>query len=98
MLLGLTLSSQRGITAASTFTTRAEAEAAVAGAFDANAANVSEWTGAGANGRLVLNAPFSGGSVLQRGAAAAAPGTGVRVVLQGNGAGGYNILTGFPTP
>ena len=96
--LAARLSSQRGISAASTFATRAEAEAAVAGAFDANAANVSAWTASGANGRLVLNAPFSGGSVLQRGAAAATPGTGVRVVLQGNGSGGYNILTGFPTP
>ena len=96
--LAARLSSQPGITAASTFATRAEAEAAVAGAFDANAANVSAWTASGANGRLVLNAPFSGGSVLQRGADAAAPGNGVRVVLQGNGSGEYHILTGFPTP
>ena len=96
--LAARLSSQPGITAASTFATRAEAEAAVAGAFDANAANVSAWTASGANGRLVLNAPFSGGSVLQRGAAAAAPGNSVRVVLQGNGSSGYHILTGFPTP
>lgn len=84
--------------AASSFATRAEAEAAVAGAFDHNAAQVANWVGGGANGRLVLNAPFSGGSVLQSGASAAAPGTGVRVVLQGNGSGGYNVLTGFPTP
>ena len=96
--LAARLSSQRGITAASSFTTRAEAEAAVAGAFDANAVAVSAWTSSGANGRFVLNAPFSGGLVLQRGAAAASPGTGVRVVLQGNGSGGYHTLTGFPTP
>jgi RHS repeat-associated protein len=96
--LAARLSSQSGITTASTFATRAEAEAAVARALDVNAAKVSTWTGAGANGRLVLNAPFSGGSVLQRGAAAAIRATGVRVVLQGNGSGGYYILTGFPTP
>ena len=96
--LAARLSSQRGITAASSFATRAEAEAAVAVAFDANASSVATWTGSGANGRLVLNAPFSGGTVLPRGAASAVPGTGVRVVLQGNGSGGFHILTGFPTP
>ncbi len=84
--------------AASTFASRAEAEAAVAGAFDANAAQVGQWVSSGASGRLVINAPFSGGRVLLQGATKATPGTGVRVVLQGNGAGGYHILTGFPTP
>lgn len=84
--------------AASTFATRAEAEAAISGAFDHNAAQLSNWMGGGAQGRLILNAPFSGGSVLQSGAFAAAPGTGVRAVLPGNGSGAYNILTGFPTP
>jgi hypothetical protein len=96
--LGARLSAQPGIPAASTFVTRAEAEAAAAGALDANAAQVSSWVNAGASGRQVLNAPFSGGMVLQRGAAAAGPGTGVRFVLQSNGSGGYYILTGFPTP
>ena len=84
--------------AASTFATRAEAEAATSSAFDHNAAQLSNWMGGGAQGRLILNAPFSGGSVLQSGASAVAPGTGVRAVLQGNGSGAYNILTGFPTP
>jgi len=96
--LAARLASQPGIPTASTFATRAEAEAAVSAAFDVNGANVSAWINTGANGRLVLNAPSSGGLVLQRGATAAVPGTGIRVVLQGNGSGGYFILTGFPTP
>ena len=45
-----------------------------------------------------VNAPFSGGSVLVRGASSPAAGTGVRVVLQGNGSGAYHVLTGFPVP
>ncbi|MBL9171544.1 MAG: hypothetical protein JNN07_27680, partial [Verrucomicrobiales bacterium] len=48
------LSAQPGIPAASTFVTRAEAEAAVSGAFNANAAQVSSWVNAGASGKLIL--------------------------------------------
>jgi RHS repeat-associated protein len=86
------------MTAASTFANRAEAEAAIAGALDANAAELADWISAGANGRLELEGSFSGGSVLQRGASGTVPGNGLRVVLQGNGSGGYFILTGFPVP
>ncbi len=67
-------------------------------AFDYEASTVANWISGGAQGRQVLNAPWSGGTVLQSGAASATSGTGVRVVLQGNGSGGYHILTGFPTP
>jgi hypothetical protein len=95
--LAARLSSEQGIKAASTFVSRAEAEVAVSGAFDANAGEVANWIGTGAKGRLALNAPFSGGSVLQRGAAAAVSGTGVRVILVGVGISEYYILTGFPT-
>jgi hypothetical protein len=96
--LAARLSAQPNISAASSFATRAQAEAAVSAAFDANAARVAAWTSSGASGRLTLNAAFSGGTVMQRGAAAATQGTGVRVILQGNGSGGYHVLTGFPTP
>lgn len=65
---------------------------------DARAADLATWVSGGARGRLVLDAPFSGGMVMQRGASAATGDSGVRLVLQGNGAGGWNILTGFPTP
>jgi len=66
--------------------------------FLGNASQVSNWVAAGARGRLVVNAPFSGGSVLVRGASSPSAGTGVRVVLQGNGSGAYHVLTGFPVP
>lgn len=92
------LASNSRLSAASTFSTRAEAEAAVSHAFDHNASAVADWISSGAQGRQVLNAPWSGGTVLQSGASSATSGTGVRVVLQGNGSGGYHILTGFPTP
>ena len=88
----------RGLAEASTFVTRAEAEAAIAGAFDANAAKVSNWVAAGAIGRLYLTAPFAGGQVLMRSTAAIVEGTGVFVVLIGNGAGEYFIKTGYVEP
>jgi len=96
--LAARLASQRGIRAASTFLNQAEAEAAVANALAANAEEVASWMASGANGRLPLNIPFSGGRVLQRGASVSTPGTGARIVLEGNGRGGYNILTSYPMP
>jgi RHS repeat-associated protein len=86
------------IPAASTFNTFTEAVGAVGDALRLHAARVADWIRLGARGRMVLDAPFAGGSVLARGAAVPAPGTGVRVVLQGNGHGGWHVLTGFPTP
>ena len=65
---------------------------------DARAADFGAWVSGGARGRLVLDALFSGGMVMQRGASAATGGSGVRLVLQGNGSGGWHIFTGFPTP
>ena len=96
--LAARLARQLEIQAASTFATRAEAEAAVAGAFEtgSNPSAVAYWVSSGAKGRIAIEGPFSGGLTLERGAAAALPGTGVRVVLKGNGAGGYFIFTGFP--
>ena len=96
--LAARLVSQPRIPAASTFVSRAEAEAAVSSVLDRNAAQLSAWQSAGSQGRLVLNGPFSGGSVLLRGASAARPGNGATIVLQGNGAGGWHVLTGYPTP
>lgn len=83
---------------ASTFNTLGEAQGAVTAALRANTANVSNWIGQGAQGRLVIDAPFSGGTVLARGASSPVSGTGVRLVLQGNGNGNFHILTGFPVP
>ena len=46
-----------------------------------------------------LEAPFTGGIVMQRGVVSATQGSGnVRIVLKGNGSGGWYILTGFPLP
>jgi hypothetical protein len=89
---------EQRIPAASTFNSLAEAEAAVGGALQTNASRVANWVAGGARGRLTLDAAFSGGSVLARGASTAANATGVRVILQGNGSGGWHVLTGFPTP
>src|SRR5690606_32003946 len=81
--LAARLAGNARLPAASTFNSLAQAEGAVGSALQANASQVSNWVAAGARGRLVVNAPFSGGSVLVRGASSPAAGTGVRVVLQG---------------
>lgn len=84
--------------AASSFANRAQAEAAISSALNANSASVGAWARAGANGRLVINGPFNGGSVLLRGATGPVTGNGVTAVLQGNGYGNWRIITGYPTP
>ena len=96
--LSARLAGNARLRAASTFESAAQAESAVTGVLEAGASQMSAWVSAGARGRLVINAPFSGGSVLVRGASGPVSGTGVRVVLQGNGSGEWHILTGFPTP
>lgn len=92
------LVAEPNISAASTFETTDQAEAAVAIALETNAAKLENWRAKGANGRLTLDAAFPGGMVLKRGADTATEGEGVLVVLQGNGQGSYYILTGYPTP
>jgi RHS repeat-associated protein len=96
--LAARLAAETRIPAASTFLSRAEAEAAMAGLLNANAIRISSWAAAGARGRLTFDGAFSGGSVLMRGASSPTTGSGVRAVLQGSGGGGWNILTGFPLP
>jgi hypothetical protein len=96
--LAARLGAQPGIRAASTFASAAEAEAGVAAVLGARASQLSTWVSAGAQGRLVLEAPFSGGQVLLRGAVAPAAGTGARLVLEGTGGGAWRIVTGFPIP
>jgi filamentous hemagglutinin len=96
--LATRLAAEPRLKEASTFANRAEAEAAISAALNAKAVNVEAWVAAGARGRLVIDAPFNGGAVLRRGDVAPSVGTGVRAVLEGNGNGGWRIVTGYPTP
>ncbi|HEY1091362.1 MAG TPA: RNase A-like domain-containing protein [Burkholderiaceae bacterium] len=96
--LAARLTAQPRIGAASTFVSRQEAEAAISGALRAKASDVDAWVATGSRGRLVIDSPFNGGRVLQRGAASVVPGTGVRVVLEGTGGGTWRIITGYPIP
>lgn len=91
------LAAEPTLRAASTFMTRAEAEGAMTRVIDANQVKLADWLNAGAPGRLRLDASFSGGMVLERGATAVVPGAGARAILVGNGTGRYFFLTGFPT-
>jgi RHS repeat-associated protein len=91
------LAAQRNLTVASSFATRAEAEAAGSEILRQNAGAVSVWTQAGATGRLTVGGGFSGGTIRVLGGYSAEA-TGATFVLQGNGAGGFFILTGFPVP
>ncbi|BBZ18610.1 RNase A-like domain-containing protein [Mycolicibacterium gadium] len=82
----------------STFATADEAASAVSTALQHNQELLNDWVANGASRKLELDAPFTGGTVLERGAADAATGTSVRVVLKGDGNGGWYVLTGFPKP
>ncbi|MBY0287314.1 MAG: hypothetical protein K2X52_09205 [Mycobacteriaceae bacterium] len=82
----------------SSFSTADEAAAAVSTALQGNQQAIDEWLSSGAVRYLELDAPFNGGAVLERGSAEGVAGTGVRVVLKGDGNGGWYVLTGFPTP
>jgi len=96
--LAARLASQPRILAVSTFASRAEAEAGVASVLKMRSSEIANWLGSGAKKPLTLNAPFSGGRVLLRGATSTVPGTGIRVILRSGGPNSYYILTGFPTP
>ncbi|WP_458316176.1 RNase A-like domain-containing protein [Mycolicibacterium brisbanense] len=82
----------------SSFGTTDEAASAVSTALQHNQQVVDQWISNGATGKLELDAPFNGGEVLRRGSTELVAGTGVRVVLKGDGTGGWYVLTGFPTP
>lgn len=95
------LSSQPGITGASSFASRAVAESSIAGLIDANAAGVSSWL-AGSGGKLVLNGGTGGvtGRYVAQGSQSISNVTGVRAVLVRDPSStvGYRIQTAFPTP
>jgi hypothetical protein len=91
------LAAQGNLTVASSFTTRAEAEAARSAVMGQNVGAISSWTQAGAAGRLTVSGQFSGGTIRVLGGYSA-DATGATFVLQGNGSGGFFTLTGFPTP
>jgi hypothetical protein len=82
----------------STFSTADEAAAAVSSAIQHNPQLLTEWVSNGAPRKLELEAPFDGGTILERGANTTVTGTSVKVVLRGDGNGGWYVLTGFPQP
>lgn len=82
----------------SSFDTADEAASAVSSALQRNQQTIDEWLSNGAVRYLEIDAPFNGGAVLGLGSAEAVAGTGVKVVLKGDGNGGWYVLTGFPTP
>ncbi|CAN5525413.1 hypothetical protein BH09ACT7_BH09ACT7_56370 [soil metagenome] len=81
----------------STFLSTDEASAAVGSALRHNQQTIEDWVSDGAEGKIDLDAPFTGGELLHRGTAETIAGSGVRVVLKGDGTGGWYLLTGFPT-
>ncbi|TXT25395.1 MAG: hypothetical protein FD131_4596 [Rhodocyclaceae bacterium] len=92
------LANDPGIKAASTFLSRADAEAAAARAIKDNASVIVNWINNGAKGRLALEAPFSGGLVQMRNATSPVASSNVRVILEGTGNGQWRIITGYPLP
>ncbi len=85
------------MTAVSSFGSTDEAAAAVTAALQQNQAKVDDWLATGAIDKLRMDASFSGGTVMKRGSSDIVVGTGAKVVLKGDGRGGWYVLTGFPT-
>ncbi|MET0897663.1 MAG: RNase A-like domain-containing protein [Mycobacterium sp.] len=81
--------------AVSTFATTDEAAAAVSTTLQHNQSAIESWVSNGAAKTLVLTAPFNGGEVLMRGTNEIVDGTEALVVLRGDGAGGWYVLTGY---
>ena len=95
------LNRERNISAASSFSDLATAEAAVAAALSSNREHIAQWL-AQSSPRLVLNytAPNNVGLTLRRGDREAEPTRRLRLVLvrDTRERDGYRILTGYPTP
>ncbi|MGE2731403.1 RNase A-like domain-containing protein [Mycolicibacterium vaccae] len=87
-----------GLEVVSSFATPDEAAAAVSAAFRENQEAIRSWIAEGAELKLELDAPFVGGAILEKGANETVAGSTVRVVLRGDGNGGWYVLTGFPQP
>jgi YD repeat-containing protein len=96
------LAAKPNISAASSFTDRATAEAAVSDALDANSTKISNWL-AGSGPRLVIDSTSSSGDAVgitvARGSTTAVDASSYTVVLLRSTAlpTGYRILTGYPT-
>lgn len=90
---------ERSISASSTFSDRATAEAAVAAGLAQRAEQVSRWRSGGSRGDLALD--YRGergrwlGRVLRRGDPTPRPASDARIVLRARGD-GYYVLTAYP--
>lgn len=95
------IGSSPGISGASSFSSRAVAEATTADLLAANSSQVSTWLG-GTGGKLVLSGPAGGnvGRYVAQGSTTVIDATGSTVVLirDASTGVGYRIQTAFPTP
>jgi hypothetical protein len=80
---------------AGSFVSRREAEDALEAVLAQNRAEIAAWLAGGATSLLALHGTFSGGVVRLPGGFTVT-GTGVSVVLRGNGDGGFYVRTGHP--
>ncbi|MEM6275065.1 MAG: RNase A-like domain-containing protein [Myxococcota bacterium] len=80
----------------STFVSEKEVRSAVQKAIRENAVKIAEWEAKSTTKKLELDARFLGGRVLQRGQKWSRAGRSVRVVLRGDGAGGWIVRTAYP--
>jgi hypothetical protein len=85
------------LTYASTFESEQQAEEMVSSVMRQRSQEIADWAAQGAKGKRAFDGVAAGGRVMERGVPGSVAGTGARVVLKGDGKGGYFILTGFPT-
>lgn len=100
--LAARLATDTGLKIASTFTNAAAAETSLNSALAANHGQIASWLGGSGGGRLVIQGISESpvGSVLIRGANAAAESSAGRFILQraADMATGFRIVTGYPVP
>ena len=96
--LAARLAAEQRLDEVSTFLSRTEAESAVSTVLRARHAELASWVAKGAKGTLTLEASFKGGLVLVRGATGCVTGQIARIVILGDGRGGWFIKTGYLFP
>lgn len=96
--LAARLAAEPDLKEVSTFLSRAEAESAVSTVLRVRHAELASWLEKGANGSLKLEASFNGGLVLKRGATSCVAGQAARIMLRGDGKGGWFVATGYLLP
>ncbi|MEL6338550.1 MAG: RNase A-like domain-containing protein [Myxococcota bacterium] len=91
------LNNEPKLRAVSTFTSENEARGVIQRALREHALEIAEWEARSPSGKLEITMPSRKGSVLVRGADSVTPASNAYILLRGDGAGRWTVLTAYPT-